>query len=242
MDLKLTGKKALVLGSSTGLGYAIAQALSKEGVHVALTSRELKRAKEAATTLQNATGYACNLLEKHAGKQIVETVGPIDILVTNAGGPPMGHFQDLTPEDWEKGYHGLWMSAIEAIQAALPAMQKNKWGRIILSTSTSSKQPIPELTISNAYRPGLLGVMKTVALEVAADGVTVNAVLPGLTHTHRMESFKVPLEELAKEVPTKRLARPEEFAALATFLASEQAAYITGQAIACDGGILKGIF
>ena len=241
MDLKIKNKKALVLGSSSGLGFAIAKALSEEGVHVAITSRELSRAKEAADKLPNATPYACDLLAKDAGKNIIESVGPIDILVTNAGGPPMGNFLDLSPADWEKGYHGLWMSAIQAIQAALPHMQKQKWGRIILSTSTSSKQPIPELTISNAYRPGLLGLMKTVAMEVASDSITVNAIMPGSTHTRRMDDFKVPIEELAEQVPAKRLGKPEEFAALATFLASEPAAYITGQSIACDGGIIKGI-
>lgn len=241
MDLKLKGKKALVLGSSSGLGFAIAKSLSEEGAWVALTSRQQKRADSAARELPNGQGFACDLLEKDAGKKIVETVGPVDILVTNAGGPPMGGFLELSAEDWEKGYLGLWMSAIQAIQGVLPAMKKNKWGRIILSTSTSSRQPIPELTISNAYRPGLLGVMKTVALEVAAEGITVNAIMPGSTHTQRMEDFKVPLEELAAQVPTKRLGKPEEFAALATFLASEPAAYITGQAIACDGGLIKGI-
>lgn len=152
----------------------------------------------------------------------------------------MGDFLDLTPEDWEKGYHGLWMSAIQAIHAALPQMKKQKWGRILLSTSTSSKQPIPELTTSNAYRPGLLGIMKTVAREVAADGITVNALMPGSTHTRRMEDFKVPLDQLAGQVPAKRLGKPEEFGALAAFLASEPAAYITGQAIACDGGLIQG--
>jgi len=241
MDLKIKNKKALVLGSSSGLGFAIAKALSEEGVHVAITSRDLSRAKEAADKLPNATPYACDLLAKDAGKIIIETVGLVDILVTNAGGPPMGNFLDLNPTDWEKGYRGLWMSAVQSIQAALPHMQKQKWGRIILSTSTSSKQPIPELTISNAYRPGLLGLMKTVAMEVASDSVTVNAIMPGSTHTRRMDDFKVPIEELAEQVPAKRLGKPEEFAALATFLASEPAAYITGQAIACDGGLIKGI-
>ena len=241
MDLKIKNKKALVLGSSSGLGFAIAKALSKEGAHVAITSRAFSRAKDAADKLPNARPYECNLLTKDAGKSIIETVGPVDILVTNAGGPPMGNFLDLSTTDWEKGYHGLWMSAIQAIQGALPHMQKQKWGRIILSTSTSSKQPIPELTLSNSYRPGLLGVMKTVAMEVASDGITVNAIMPGSTHTRRMEDFKVPIEELREQVPAKRLGKPEEFAALAAFLASEPAAYITGQAIACDGGLIKGI-
>jgi 3-oxoacyl-[acyl-carrier protein] reductase len=241
MDLKIKSKKALILGSSSGLGFAIAKALSEEGVHVAITSRELSRAKEAADKLPNATPYACDLLAKDAGKTIVETVGPVDILVTNAGGPPKRNFLELTSTDWENGYHSLWMSAIQAIQAALPHMQKQKWGRIILSTSSSSRQPIPELTISNAYRPGLLGVMKTVAMEVASDGITVNAIMPGSIHTRRMEELKVPIKELAEQVPAKRLGTPEEFAALATFLASEPATYITGQAIACDGGLIRGI-
>ncbi|WP_316357325.1 SDR family NAD(P)-dependent oxidoreductase [Candidatus Neptunichlamydia sp. REUL1] len=150
-------------------------------------------------------------MAKDAGKTIVESVGPIDILVTNAGGPPKKNFLELSSSDWENGYHNLWMSAIQAIHTALPHMQKQKWGRIILSTSSSSKQPIPELTISNAYRPGLLGVMKTVAAEVASDSITVNAIMPGSIHTRRMEELKVPIEELAELVPAKRLDTPEEF-------------------------------
>lgn len=161
--------------------------------------------------------------------------------MTNAPGPKVGNFVDLTPDDWEKGYHSLWMSAIQSIQAALPHMKKQKWGRIILSTSTSFRQPIPELTISNSYHPGLLGVMKTVALEVAGDGITVNAIMPASIHTRRMDDFKLPLNELAAQVPAGRLGKPEEFASLALFLGSEQAAFITGQAIACNGGTIKGI-
>ncbi|QVL57052.1 MAG: SDR family oxidoreductase [Simkaniaceae bacterium] len=241
MDLNIKGKKALVLASSSGLGFAISKALSEEGVEVAITSRELKRAEEAARQLQNVTPYACDLLAEDAGKKIIDAVGPIDILVTNAGGPGKGNFLDLSAEDWKAGYHGLWMSAIQAIQGVLPHMKKQKWGRIILSTSTSSRQPIPELAISNAYRSGLLGVMKTVAQEVAAEGITVNAIMPGSTLTRRMEDFKESVEELAKQIPAKRLGKPEEFAALATFLASESAAYITGQAIASDGGLIQGI-
>ncbi|MCB1071824.1 MAG: SDR family oxidoreductase [Chlamydiales bacterium] len=241
MDLNIKGKKALVLGSSSGLGFAISKALSEEGVNVAVTSRELKRAEDAAKQLKNATSYACDLLAKDAGKKILELVGPIDILVTNAGGPPKGNFLDLTSEDWEKGYQGLWMSAIQAIQGALPYMKKQKWGRIILCTSTSAKQPISELTISNAYRPGLHGMMKSLAQEIAPYGITVNAIMPGSTRTKRIEDLKVPIEKLIEEIPAKRLGEPEEFAALATFLASEPAAYITGQSIACDGGLIRGI-
>lgn len=241
MDLNIKGKKALVLGSSSGLGFAISKALSEEGVSVAITSRELKRAEKAAQQLQNATPYACDLFTKDAGRKIIEAVGPIDILVTNAGGPPKGNFLDLSLDDWEKGYHSLWMSAIQAIQGTLPHMKKQKWGRIILSTSTSAKQPISELTISNAYRPGLHGIMKSLAHEIAAEGITVNAIMPGSTQTQRMKDLNVSIEDIAKQVPAKRLGSPEEFAALAAFLASEPAAYITGQAIACDGGLIQGI-
>lgn len=154
----------------------------------------------------------------------------------------MGDFLDLTPEDWDHSYQGLWMSAIEAIHEALPHMKKQNWGRIILSTSTTSKQAIPNLTLSNAYLSDLMGVMKSVAMEVASEGITANVIMPGSTHTRRMENFKKSLEELAKEIPAKRLGKPEEFAALATLLASGQAAYITGQAIACDGGLIRSIF
>ena len=241
MDLKLKGKRVLVLGSSSGLGFAIAKAYAEEGAYVALTSRDLKRAEEAAKQIPNAKPFAADLLEEKGGRKVVEAVGKIDILITNAGGPPKGSFLELSTKDWETGYHSLWMSAIDAIHAALPAMIQQKWGRIILNTSTSAREPIEGLTLSNAYRPGLLGLMKSLSREVAAEGVTVNAIMPGSTKTRRMEELNISDTVIKQTIPAQRLGKPEEFAALALFLGSESAAYITGQAIACDGGLIRGI-
>ena len=241
MDLNLKGKRILILGSSTGLGFAIAKAYAEEGAIVGITSRNLKQAETRAIELSNAEPFAIDLSQKNAGRTVVENFGHIDILITNAGGPPKGKFTDLSSNTWYEAYNSLWMSAIDAIKAALPSMQKQKWGRIIMSTSTSSREPIPALTISNAYRSGLLGVMKSVSQEVANEGITVNAIMPGYTKTKRLEELKIPEETLIENIPAGRLGLPEEFAALALFLGSEQAAYITGQAIACDGGLIRGI-
>ena len=241
MDLQIKGKRVLVIGSSTGLGFAIAQAYAEEGALVAITSRDLKRAEEASVQVINSRPFVCDLIEENAAHLLLEKVGPIDILITNTGGPRQGSFVDLSPEDWNKGYHSLWRGTIDAIHAALPSMQNQKWGRIILSTSTSAREPIPRLTLSNAYRAGLLGVMKTVSQEVAAFGITVNAMMPGYTKTKHLEALNIPEKSLAALIPAKRLGLPQELAALAVFLGSQQAAYITGQAIACDGGLIRGI-
>jgi len=247
MDFKLENKRVLVLGSSSGLGFAIAKSFAAEGAIVAVTSREISRAEQAAEKIPGSMGFMCDLTQPNAGKQLVQTVskplalGGIDILVTNAGGPPKGPFSEIKGEDWDLGYQSLWRSAIDAIQAALPAMCERKWGRIIMCTSTSSKEPIPDLAISNGYRAGLIGIMKTVSQEVAADQVTINAIMPGSTKTKRLDDLKVPTDQLIANIPAKRLGKPEELAALATFLGSEQAAYITGQTIACDGGLICGL-
>ncbi|HBM17091.1 MAG TPA: short-chain dehydrogenase [Lentisphaeria bacterium] len=243
MDLGLKGKKILILGSSGGLGYAIAKAYSQEGAICAIVSRDSVRAEKASLEIDNSIPFVCDLNEVSAGRKLVETVireiGQIDILVTNAGGPPKCNFMDLKDEDWDTAYKGLWRSAIDAIKAVAPQMIERKWGRIILSTSTSSKEIIPSLALSNAYRFGLMGIMKTVSLELAPHNITVNAILPGFTKTKRLIELGVNETEVAKTIPMGRLGLPEEFAALAVFLGSEKASYITGQAIACDGGKMK---
>lgn len=245
MDLGLQGKKAAIQGASSGLGFAVAKALADEGAHVVICSRDPARIQSAAKAIPNAHPLTLDLDRPGSGAQFIreaaELLGGIDILVTNSGGPPKGDFSSLTIQDWEAGYHRLWRSAIESIREALPQMQAQKSGRILLSTSTAAKEPIPHLTISNAYRAGLLGLMKSLSLEAAPHGITINALLPGYTRTKRMEEWGASLDQIAKEIPLGRLAEPEEFGALAAFLASSRAAYITGQAIACDGGILRGI-
>jgi 3-oxoacyl-[acyl-carrier protein] reductase len=245
MDLKIKNKKALVFGASTGLGRAIAKSLTDEGVQVAIASRNLEKLEKAKIetgavkvlkvdmSVQNSAALAIADLEKNWGN--------IDILVINTGGPKRGNFDDVSQEDWKESYQSLWASSIEAIHAALPAMKQNKWGRILLVTSFAAKEPMPNLIISNSYRAGLLGLAKSLSNEVASFGITINALLPGYTRTARVLELGVSEEKIAVNIPAKRFGDPEEFAALASFLSSTQAAYITGQAIAVDGGYLRGL-
>lgn len=245
MDLGLKGKRAAIQGASSGLGFAAAKMLAQEGASVAICSRDEMRIREAASHIRGAHPLVFDLDQPGAGTEFIKAakkaMGGVDILITNSGGPAKGAISDLTTEDWAEGYKRLWQSAIESIRESLDEMKQQKFGRILLFTSTAAKEPIPKLAISNSYRAGLLGFMKTLSLEIASFGVTVNALLPGYTRTKRMEGWAIPLDELAKEIPMGRLADPDEFGALATFLASTKASYITGQAIACDGGLLHGL-
>jgi 3-oxoacyl-[acyl-carrier protein] reductase len=245
MDLHLKGKRALVQGSSSGLGRAIAEALIQEGVLVAISSRDADRLNQTAREIGAKAAIVSDLSQPRAAIKLVEEahrqLGGIDILVTNTGGPPKGPFEELTSAQWQEGFQSLWLSATESIQAVLPGMRQNQWGRILLVTSAAAKEPMPLLNISNGLRAGLLGLTKTVSNEVAQYGITINALLPGFTDTERLQQLKIPSEKITSQVPAGRVGKPSEFAALATFLAGEQAGYITGQAIACDGGYLRSI-
>ena len=245
MDLGLKGKRALVMGGSSGLGQAIAETLIKEGATVAICARSEEKLRNAAKAMNAAFAISADLSKPGTGTKLVNDViaklGGIDILVTNTGGPAAGKFSETTPEQWNDGFQNLWMSAVDSIRAALPGMQSRKWGRILLVTSIAAKEPLAGLTVSNGLRAGLLGLTKSISHEIAADGITINALLPGYTKTERLAELGLSDEKISSLVPARRLGRPEEFAALTAFLASEQAAYITGQAIACDGGTLKGL-
>ncbi len=246
MDLGLKGRRALVMGASQGLGFAIARALAEEGARLAINSRDAARLERAAAALPGgAETIAADLLEPGAGADVVEraarALGGLDILVCNTGGPPAGLFPEITTEQWRAGFQGLFLSAAEAIRAALPGMRERRWGRILLVTSVAAKEPLDRLTISNALRAGLLGLVNSISREVAADGVTINALLPGYTRTERLAQLGVVETKIASGIPARRLGQPEELGALAAFLASERAGYITGQAIACDGGALHSI-
>lgn len=245
MDLGLKGKRALVLGASQGLGYAIAEELVQEGAIVTICSRSEERLAKAAKQMGAQHILAMDLNRPGAGKRAIEAaeklMGGVDVLVTNTGGPPKGSFLTLTPEQWQEGFQSLWMGAVDAIQAAVPGMQKNRFGRILLVTSAAAKEPMAGLTISNGLRAGLLGLTKTISNEIASSGITINALLPGYTRTERLKELNIPEEKITAHIPAARLGEPREFAALATFLASDRAGYITGQAIAVDGGYLRGI-
>ncbi len=244
MDFGLKGRRALVMGASAGLGRAIAESLVREQASVSICSRDAARIRAAAEGMRAAHFTACDVGRPGASRELVERVrtslGGVDVLVVNTGGPPTGEFESLTAEQWQEGFQSLWLSAVEAIQAALPGMRQRKWGRIVLVTSVAAREAMPRLTISNGLRAGLLGLVKTLSNEVAGDGITVNAALPGYHATERMQQLGLTDEKVAPQIPARRLGRPEEFAALVTFLASEQASYITGQSIVCDGGWMRG--
>jgi len=244
MDFGLNGKRALVTGASRGLGRAIASALRAEGAQVAICARDEKRVQATAREI-GALGFARDLTPRGAGVALAEEVslrlGGIDILVVNTGGPPTGTFEAQGDAAWAEAFEGIFMSAVGLIRASLSGMRERKWGRIIIVTSIAGKEPAPGLVLSNAIRPALHGLTNALSREVAADGITVNAILPGYTLTERLLELGVDERKLADQIPAKRVGKAEEFAALAAFLASEPAAYICGQAIACDGGFLQSI-
>lgn len=244
MDLNLAGKKAMVFGSSGGIGRAIAEVLIKEKATVYINSRDSARLEKAVHELGAEGGVVADLTRPHEGKQAtnqaINKMDGLDILVINTGGPAKGSFENITDEQWHLDFQNLWMSFVEAAKEALPIMKKQKYGRIILVTSLAAKEPIAGLTTSNGLRAGLAGLCKSLANEVAADGITVNLLLPGYTNTDRLKDLKLSEEKIRQMVPAGRLGEPEELASLAAFLCSPLAGYITGQSIAVDGGVLRG--
>jgi 3-oxoacyl-[acyl-carrier protein] reductase len=244
MDFGLKNKRALVTGASRGLGKAIAHALRMEGAAVAICARNPERIETAAREI-GAIGLTGDLSAAGAAedvlRQATDRLGGIDILVVNTGGPPAGTFDAITDDAWRRAFDGLWMSTVQLIRGCLPGMRERRWGRIMIVTSISASEALPSLMLSNALRPGLHGLVNALSREVAGDGITVNAIMPGYTLTERLRELGVDEKKAAAQIPAGRFGRPEEFGALAAFLASEQAAYICGQAIACDGGFLRSI-
>ena len=212
---------------------------------MAICARNEAKLNESARQIGATLAIPCDLSQPGAGMRLVEQViaklGGVDILVTNNGGPPKGEFAEISNEKWLAGFQGLWLSAVDAIQAALPGMKERKWGRILLVTSTSAREPIAGLTVSNGLRAGLVGLANSLSVEVAPFGITVNALLPGYTDTDRLRELGVSTEKISAQIPARRLGRPEEFGAVTAFLASQSAAYVTGQAIVCDGGFVRSI-
>jgi len=244
VDFGLTQKRALVTGASRGLGKAIARELRAEGANVAICAREPQRLAAAAQEI-GAIGLVGNLSDPDAVPELLrqasDRLGGIDILVVNTGGPPAAGFDGISDATWRQAFQSLWVSSVQLIRGCLPAMRERRWGRIMIVTSVSAREPLPNLMISNALRPGLHGLVNALSREVAGDGITVNALMPGYTLTERLQELKIDEAKVASQIPARRMGRPEEFGALAAFLASERAAYICGQAIACDGGLLQSI-
>jgi 3-oxoacyl-[acyl-carrier protein] reductase len=245
MDFKISGRTALVFGASKGLGKAVARELIAEGVRVAIVSRDADRIAATAAEI-GAIGIAGDVAKPGNSEALVAQAAkalgaPVDILVTNTGGPPAGSFERMSAADWQKGFDNLWISTVESVLAALPHMRQRKWGRILAITSIAAREPQPGLVISNSLRAGLLGLINSVSRDVAKDGITMNALLPGYTATDRMTELGIDDAAMGPKIPAGRIGRPEEFAALAAFLASDRASYINGQAIAIDGGFLNSI-
>jgi len=244
VNLGLQGRRALVMGGSSGLGRAVAEALVAEGARVAICARNAARVADTATALGveglvgdlSVGGAATNLVREAESR-----IGNLDVLVVNTGGPPPAPFSALTDATWREAFEGLWMSSVGAIRSALAGMRTRRWGRIIVITSVAAREPVPNLMLSNSLRAGLHGLVNALSREVAADQVTVNALMPGYTLTERLADLKLDMAALTAQIPARRLGGPRELAALAAFLASEQAGYVTGQAIACDGGLLQSI-
>ncbi len=257
MNLNLSGKRALVTAASRGLGYATALGLAREGAVLLICSRDQARIDEAAQAIRNDTGARVEALAadvssaEEAARLVghaVTTLGGLDIVVHNAGGPPAGEFQSITDAQWQKAFDQNLMSLVRLVNAAVPEMKKAGGGRILTIASSSIRQPIPGLVLSNALRTGVYGLVKTLAKELGPAGILINVVAPGRIQTERIEELDnaaasrrgVELDQVKKEsvasIPLGRLGTPEEFANLLVFLASDAGRYISGQAIIVDGG------
>ena len=249
MQLGLEGKKALVFGSTGGIGKAIVESLLKEKAHVVVNSRNLEKVQAVVAEFQtkfaskNVYGVAADISQKNeAARVLVEAqklLSGLDILVVNTGGPAKGSFEEISTEQWLFDFQNLWISFVDAVKGALPEMKKKKQGRILLVTSLAAKEPLKNLTTSNGLRAGLSGLCKSLSNEVAGFGVTVNVVLPGYTDTDRLRELNLSDDTVRALVPMGRLGQPSELADIVTFLASDKSSYITGQCIAVDGGALR---
>lgn len=262
MDLGLSGRAAIVAGASRGLGRAVARSLAGEGCRVVVNARGEDRLRETAADIEEATGtrvvpMAGDVRDEATARRLVETateeLGRLDVVVTNAGGPPSGGFADMEPADYEEALELNLLSAVRLVHAAVPVMREAGWGRIVAITSVSVKQPIPGLLLSNVARPGVVGFIKSIAAELAPHGILCNCVAPGYMATERVEellrdraeaagrSVEEIREEQAAAVPIGRIGDPAELGDVVAFLASERAGYLTGLTLQVDGGYVKGL-
>jgi 3-oxoacyl-[acyl-carrier protein] reductase len=248
MELGLEGRVALVMGASRGIGRGIAAALAREGARVAIASRSQERLEEAAAEI-GATPFVADAtdLERLARLplEVAEALGSLDTLVTNTGGPPPGGALDHGFEEWEAAYRSLVLAPRVLAGAAVPGMRGRGWGRIVNVGSTTTIEVNPALNLSNSHRMATIGLFKTLAREVAGDGITVNTVATGRFATDRMAELGGSIEQVeaaaGEEVPAGRLGTVEEYGDLVAFLCSDRAAYITGTVIPIDGGLTRAV-
>ncbi len=251
MDLGLEGRVALVMGASRGIGRGIAAALAGEGARVAIASRSLERLEEAAAEIgERATPFVADAADAERlaalPAEVARTIGPVEVLVANAGGPPLGGALDHALSEWEHAYRSLVLAPRVLAGAVVPGMRERGWGRIVNVGSMSTREPIPGLNLSNSHRMAAVGFLKTLSREVAADGITVNTVATGRFATDRLAdhagSLEVAEEAARTQVPAGRLGLPNEYGDLVAFLCSTRAAYLTGTVIPLDGGLLNSAF
>lgn len=247
MDLGIRGRRALITGASSGLGLGCAQALAAEGVEVTISSRSADKLAEAAASIDGVVHVIpADVTERDDVDRLVaaanERMGGIDILIANAGGPPPGTFASTDLDAYPAALNLNLLSTIAMCKATVPAMQAQKWGRVVAITSISVREPIDMLILSNTARAGLTGFLKTLAREVARDGVTVNSLQPGLHLTGRLGGiYGDGLDKLAASIPAGVLGDPGDFGRAAAFLCSSSAAFITGVALPLDGGGSHGL-
>jgi 3-oxoacyl-[acyl-carrier protein] reductase len=250
MDLGIDGRIALITGASKGLGLGIAKALAAEGARVAMSSRSRERIDAAAAEVPGARGFVHDNADVDGADRLIGAVqdelGAVEILVVNTGGPAAGGPLSFTREQWEAAYRSLVLTPMVLIERTVPAMRERGWGRIVNVSSDAVREPIPYLMLSNAHRSATLAAFKALARQLAGDGITLNTVLAGMIGTDRLIELaggsRETVEENAREqVPAGRLGRVEEFAAAAAFLCSDAASYITGAALAVDGGLLRSV-
>lgn len=262
MDLQLQGKAVLVMAASKGLGRAVATEFSREGARVMIASRSGERLEQTAAEIRALTGgkvevCAADVSKKEDLALLFERVkarfGGLDVLVTNAGGPPVGKFDDLSDEQWEQAFHSNLLSVVRTIRGALPLLRANGGGRILNIASTSVKQPIEGLLLSNTFRAGILGLAKSLATELAPDNILINTIAPGRIATDRVReldeqraasigsTLEAVREGHEKNIPLGRYGTPEEFARMVVFMGSGANSYVTGSAVLVDGGMVRAL-
>jgi 3-oxoacyl-[acyl-carrier protein] reductase len=261
MDLGLLGARVLVTAASQGLGAALAKQFSREGAQVVISSRDLDKLQNTASEIVDSTGNAvythmADVTDENSVKKLiqhtVETLGGLDVLILNAGGPPPGTFETLDSDAWLTGIHLSLLSGVNLVREALPHLKQSKRPAVLAIVSTSVKQPVDNITLSNAIRPGMVGLMKTLSQEMGQYGIRFNSILPGTIETERIDSLvqsrasknntseQQERDKLASVVPLGRVGQPQEFANVAVFLCSPAASFVNGIAMPVDGGALKG--